>query len=469
MLHISNERINAQDVEKKVYALNTLNTPRSSRVLAYWLIGIFGFFFLCLFLPWQQNVEGTGFVSAFTPKDRPQTVQSAIAGRIEKWNILQEGQRVKKGDTILVMSEIKDEYFDPQLVTRLQEQIQAKQDGIVATETKISALNDNISALQSGLRFKLEQARNKLEQARNKLAMDSAEYVAETINLQIAERQLQAGQRQLAKKDGGDNDVGLISLVDYERRKAKFQETKAKLISLQNKVAVSRNDIINARIELSSINAEYAKEIAKAQSDRSSAVSYLADAEGELAKQRNKLSSVEVRVTNRSIIAPQDGFIVKALKAGVGETVKEGEAIATIQPDMPQKAVEMYVKAMDVPLLQNNRIVRVEFDGWPALQFSGWPSVSVGTFAGRVANIDYVNSKDGKYRVLVIPDPNEEQWPEQLRMGSGVRGFIMLNDVPVWWEIWRQLNGFPPSLQTPTPGLEDSSDKSKEEGKDAKK
>jgi len=123
---------------------------------------------------------------------------------------------------------------------------------------------------------------------------------------------------------------------------------------------------------------------------------------------------------------------------------------------------------MDVPLLQRGRIVRVEFDGWPALQFSGWPSVSVGTFGGRVANIDYVNSSNGKYRVQVVPDPSEEPWPEQLRMGSGARGFIMLNDVPVWWEIWRQLNGFPPSLQTPTPGLEDSSDKANE-GKNEKK
>jgi len=461
MLHISNQRIDGHEVEKKVYSLRTLSTPRSSRVIAYWLVGIFVFSFLCLFLPWQQNVQGTGFVTAFTPKDRPQTVQSVIAGRIEKWYI-QEGQRVATGDTIMVISEIKDEYFDPQILTRLGEQIDAKEDGIAATKNKVKALDENIAALQNALQFKLQQARNKQQQAQYKLQMDSADYEAEKINIEIARRQFKAGENMF--------NAQLISLVDFERRKAKLQETVAKLISLQNKVDVARNEIINARIELSSIGAEYAKEIAKAQSDRSSAVSYLADAEGELAKQRNKLSSVEVRVRNRAVIAPQDGYVVRALKAGVGETLKEGDAVATIQPAKPAKAVELYVKAMDVPLLENGRAVRVEFDGWPALQFSGWPSVSVGTFGGYVANIDYVNSRDGSYRVLVTPD-KDEPWPEQLRMGSGVRGFVMLNDVPVWWEIWRQLNGFPPSLQMATPGIEDSSyqGKGKEEKKDEKK
>ena len=447
MLRISNQKINAQDVEKRVYSLKTLNTPRSGKVLAYWLMGIFVFFFLCLFLPWQQNVQGTGFVTALSPKDRPQTVQTAIAGRIEKW-FVQEGQAIEKGDTILTLSEIKDDYFDPELLTRLGEQIKAKNDGIAATKTKVSALDENIAALQNGLQLKLQQAANKLQQARYKLRIDSADLEAENINLQIAERQFKGGENMY--------NTQLISLVDFERRKGKLQETRAKLISFQNKVMVSRNEIINARVELSSIRAEYAKEIAKAQSDKSSAVSYLADAEGELSKQRNKLSSVEVRVQNRAVVAPQDGFLVKALKAGIGETLKENDAIATIQPAQPAKAVELYVKAMDVPLLQKGRIVRVEFDGWPALQFSGWPSVSVGTFAGRVAVIDYVNSKDGKYRLLITPDATEEEgWPEQLRLGSGVKGFVMLNDVPVWFELWRQLNGFPASLQNPTPGAED--------------
>jgi hypothetical protein len=31
-------------------------------------------------------------------------------------------------------------------------------------------------------------------------------------------------------------------------------------------------------------------------------------------------------------------------------------------------------------------------------------------------------------------------------MGSGTKGWVMLDNVAVWYEIWRQLNGFPASL-----------------------
>ena len=60
--------------------------------------------------------------------------------------------------------------------------------------------------------------------------------------------------------------------------------------------------------------------------------------------------------------------------------------------------------------------------------------------------IHYVNSKPGEFRILVIPDADDEMWPIQLRMGSGTKGWVMLNNVPIWFEIWRQLNGFPASI-----------------------
>jgi hypothetical protein len=105
-------------------------------------------------------------------------------------------------------------------------------------------------------------------------------------------------------------------------------------------------------------------------------------------------------------------------------------------------AVELFVKPIDIPLLSKGRKVRLQFDGWPAIVFSGWPDVSFGTFGGIVSVIDNIDS-NGKYRILVVPDPSDDPWPKQVRVGSGVYGWAMLNDVPIWYEIWRQLNGFP--------------------------
>ncbi|GAB4109195.1 MAG: biotin/lipoyl-binding protein [Thermoflexibacter sp.] len=439
MLGISPKNI----VEDKLYkeklsSTIVLQTPKAAKVLAYWLMGLFLVFFIVLFLPWQQNIRANGEVTALRPQDRPQTVESAIAGRIIQWRVL-EGQFVRKGDTIIQLAEVKEKFFDPNLLLRLKEQIAAKEDGITAYKTKISALSNQILALESGLELSLSKARNKLQQNQFKLISDSTDWEAEKINLKIAEDQL-ARAEEMYKK-------GLIPLTTLEARRLKVQETNAKVISLLNKVLTARNEILNARIELNSLQAEYAEKIAKAQSDLSSARSALAEGEGELAKLTLEYSNMKIRNEQYYLTAPQDGYVVRALKAGIGETIKEGEAIATIMPDNPYTAVALYVKPMDVPLLSIGRKVRLQFEGWPALQFSGWPSVSVGTFGGRIEVIDAVDSKAGKYRILVSPDPEDDPWPVQLRQGSGVLGWAMLDDVPIWFEIWRQLNGFPPSLK----------------------
>lgn len=434
-----NERV-PQEVEKRaLHALGTLPTSRSAKALKNWLLIILGILIIGLFLPWQQNITGYGKVTALNPADRPQTIQSVIPGRIKQWYV-QEGQFVRKGDTILTIAEVKDDYFDPQLAKRLDEQLVAKGQSIEATKRQISAATRQLGNLRNGLTFSLQKARNKVKQARLKLVADSTDLRASEIDYQIAKVQLDRFQSLYDQK-------GLISLTELERRKLKVQETYAKQVSWLNKFLVSKNELINAKVELSSLEAEYGDKISKTEGELANKESYLADAESDYSKLRNKISNTQVRFSNYAVTAPQDAFIVRATKTGIGENIKEGDALVTIQPDVPSLAAEIYVRAMDVPLIQRGRIVRLEFDGWPALQFSGWPSVAVGTFAAEVYSVDQVNMSDGTFRVLVKPVREDRDWPTQLRLGSGVFGWVMLDDVPIWYEIWRQLNGFPPSLK----------------------
>ncbi|MVM36697.1 HlyD family efflux transporter periplasmic adaptor subunit [Spirosoma sp. HMF3257] len=441
MLNLSNQRVDEQLFNH--YPLKTLHKlpqPDAGRRLGRWMIVLLLICLAVLFLPWQQTINGEGSVTALNPQDRPQTIQNAIAGRIERWKI-QEGQAVKKGDTLLVISEIKDDYFDPKLPQRLNEQLGAKQGSLTATGVKISALEDQMTALRTGLVVKLESARNKVRQNQFKVLSDSTDLIATRKNYQIALDRLDRFEK------GYTN--GLFSLTDLETRRLKVQEDNAKVIAQENKLNSSRQELMNARLDLNTIQADYQEKLAKALSDRSSAVSYQAEASGEIAKLQNKISSVDVRRGLYVVRAPQDGYVVRSLKAGIGEMIKEGESIVTLQPANPSVAVELYVRPMDVPLIQQGRMVRLQFDGWPAIQFSGWPSVAVGTFGGEVAVIDAINSVNGKYRLLIKPHPRQgdQPWPKQLRVGSGVFGWVMLDDVPIWYELWRQLNGFPPSLQ----------------------
>ena len=395
---------------------------------------------ITLFLPWTQTISGKGFLTTLKPDQRPQTIQSPIPGRIERWYV-REGDFVKKGDTILHISEIKNEYFDPQLVERTGQQIRAKSLSVNSYQEKVKALNNQVTALIEERRLKLEQSRNKLLQANLKVQSDSIDLEAAKTNISIAERQYDRVVQLQSE--------GLKPVTSVEEKRLKLQEAQAKLISQENKLLASKNEVINAQVEINRVKASYTDKISKAQSEKFTAESNQFDTEAQVTKLQNEFTNYEMRNKLYYILAPQNGFINKALRAGVGETFKEGEQLVGIMPSDYEMAVETFVEPIDLPLIHLEEKVRIQFDGWPAIIFSGWPNVSYGTYGGEVVAIETFISSNGKYRVLVAPDPDDHPWPVDLRVGSGANTLALLEDVPIWFELWRQLNGFPPNYYQP--------------------
>ena len=404
-------------------------------LLSFAIIGL-----IVLFLPWTQNIQGEGFLTTLDPQHRPQTIQSPIPGRIEKWYV-REGDYVRAGDTILFMSEVKNEYFDPRLIERTGMQIEAKSMSVTSYQEKVRALQNQIEALKNEQQLKLKQARNKLIQANLKVKSDSIDLEAARTNISIAERQYNR-TTQLQEE-------GLKAVTDVETKKLKLQETQAKLISQENKLLASKNEVINAEVEIGRIQAEYMDKISKAQSDLYTAQSSQFDSEAQVTKLENEYANYERRSEMHYIRAPQNGFINKAMQAGLGETFKEGDELVNIMPSDYDMAVETFVDPIDLPLMHLGEKIRIQFDGWPVIIFSGWPNVSYGTYGGEVVAIETFISPNGKYRILVAPDPQDHPWPEDLRVGSGANTIALLEDVPIWFELWRQLNGFPPNYYQP--------------------
>ncbi|MFM7217980.1 MAG: HlyD family secretion protein [Bacteroidota bacterium] len=431
--------------EDSFRSIGLIRDTRHALKFARVSIGFFALLFIALFLPWTQNIRSNGSMTTYLPQDRPQSIQSIIAGRVEKWYV-QEGQFVKKGDTIVRLSEIKEKFMDPRLIERLDDQIKAKENSQSSTSGKVSSLAKQIDALQKEKRLSVEKARNKLRQAELKQISDSADVRAAVADLEIAKAQARRSDSLLSK--------GLLPVTEQERRNLKLQESKAKIVMAENKLLAAKNEVINAEIELSSLDAEYTNKISKAESELNASLSYLYETQSEIAKLNIEFSSMAIRSGYYFVKAPQDGYVVQAKVSGLGETVSEGDVICSIMPSSPQLAIQLYVQPMDIPLLEKGRKVRIQFDGWPALVFSGWPGTSFGTFGGIVKVIDNFDTQ-GRYRILVVPDPDDIAWPEQLRVGSGAFGWIMLKDVPIWYELWRQFNGFPPDY------LEKQPDKSK--------
>lgn len=439
MLNISRNSVETKINTSQFSAFQNVYHPWLSKALASWLIGFLFIVIIIMFLPWTQNIQVNGNVTSLRPQDRAQTVHATIPGRIEKWYV-REGEYVNKGDTILFLSEIKSEYFDPSLLERTQEQLKAKEFSVQSYQEKVSALDAQIAALEKNQTLKIEQTENKLEQAYLKVQADSVAYELEKQNYDIAEVRLKRFENLYAQ--------GIESLAKLESRKLKFQELQNKLIEKRNKLLVTRQDLINSKIELNTVENEFRDKISKARSDKSSALSSQFSSSADVAKLKNQYSNYEQRAGFYYIIAPQEGYITQVIKSGIGETVKEGEAVVTFIPGDLQLAVELFVEPIDLPLVSVGDEVRLQFDGWPVLVFNGWPNIYFGVFDGKVVAIDNITSGNGRYRILIGPDADKNQhpWPEQLRMGSGARGIALLNEVPVWYELWRQLNSFPPDM-----------------------
>jgi multidrug resistance efflux pump len=426
-----------QLLREDFWALKFVSKERSSKKI----IRVFYVFFLLslilMFIPWTQNVQSNGKLITLRPEQRPQTINTIIAGRIEKWYV-KDGDIVNKGDTLLFISEVKDGYFDPKLVERTINQLRAKEQSVKTYGDKVVSLDNRIDALIESGKLKLQQAQIKLKQTRLKIISDSIDYQVAKNNYDIAKDQFERFER-LTKE-------GLKSQTELEIRKVSMQRAQGGMISAQQKLLQSRNDIIDAKVELSSIEAKYRDEISKAESDKFSAITSMYETEVDVTKLQTQSANYSIRNGMYVITAPQDGVVTRVIQSGIGETVKQGEQILTIMPKVYDLAVEMYIRPMDLPLMHQGQKVRLQFDGWPAIVFSGWPNTSYGTYGGEVFAVDNFAQEDGTFRVLISPDTSDYSWPKALRVGGGTNSMILLKNVPIWYELWRIINGFPPDF-----------------------
>ena len=439
MLNISKKNPITENIDQYSTVKSLANRPHYkilNKIIVYVsLIGV-----IILFLPWTQNISGSGAVTTLKPNQRPQTIQSAIAGRIEKWYV-QEGDYVKKGDTILFISEIKEDYFDPNLVQNTKSQVDAKKMAGQSYSGKVTSLEAQINAIENERVLKLQQAQNKIRQSLLKVKSDSMDLEAVKTQIKIANTQF---NRSVTL-----NKEGLKPLTDVEEKRLKLQEVEAKIITQENKLLASKNELINAKVEINRISAEYAEKASKARSDQFTALSSQYDTEAQVNKLQNQYVNYQIRNGMYYIKAPQDGYVNRAIQSGIGETIKEGTQIVSIMPAKYDIAVETYVSPTDLPLIHKGEKVRIWFDGWPTIVFSGWPNMSYGTFGGKIVAIENFISPNGKFRVLIAPDEKEDAWPKQISIGSGAQTLALLDNVPIWFELWRTLNGFPPNYYQP--------------------
>ena len=428
-----------EETGKKYSAYNSIySVDIESRIKnIFW--GLFIVLIFILFVPWTQNINTSGIVTTQFQEQRPQQINSIIPGKIIKWWV-KEGDFVQKGDTIVELADTKDDYLDPRLIERTNDQLTAKKQKVDFYDNKITNIKGQLIAIEEGFKLKQAAIKNKIQQLERKILIDSAELAAANVDLQVGTNQYNRAGKML-------ND-GIISLVDYERRTQSFNKAKAGFQEKQQKFLNTKQDVLIARIELNTLKQDVNDKLFKLKGDIANSNTEKSTVIAEVAKNENELSNYRIRGSQKWLLAPQTGQIIKAKKAGINEIVKEGEMIVEIVPNSFLYAVELFVKPMDLALINKGQDVRLQFDGYPAIVFSGWPNSSYGTFAGKISAIETNRNENGQFRVLIIPDQKEKNWPSNLKIGTGAQGFALLNDVPIWYELWRQLNGFPPDFYT---------------------
>ncbi|PCC71161.1 HlyD family secretion protein [Nannocystis exedens] len=381
-------------------------------------------------VPWQQSVPGQGRVIAYAPLDRQSSIEAPIDGRLQTWHV-EEGSHVKAGDPI---ADISDN--DPEILGRLERERMAIESRRVAAQSaveiaraKISALELSEAAQSSSADLRTKMGRDRLDAAQR--AVDAAVSAEETARL------------NLTRTEALFNE-GLASERELELAKLEAATSSANLDTARASLKAAEREIGVLDSDAEAIETSARASIEEARSA-------LTDAESNLAAADADLVQLEVRFARQrrmKIVAPRDGTVLKLVGRHGTDMVAAGDVIATFVPDMGTTAVELWASGSDGPLISAGRKVRLQFEGWPAVQFVGWPSVAVGTFGGVVVFVDAMAAEDGRYRVVVLPDPEDLPWPESrwLRQGVRVNGWVLLERVRLGFEMWRQINGFPPAL-----------------------
>jgi adhesin transport system membrane fusion protein len=408
--------------------------PQRAALVAKLLVAVFvSFSVAALLAPWTQNIQGKGRVLAYAPDQRQQPIEATISGRVEKW-FVQEGSQVRKGDPIVELTD-----NDESILERLGAERSAVEVRREAQAQRVETLRGRIDSIRRSQR---------------------AEITGAEANIQIAQRGVQAADQELnaARAELETNELnfrrqqdlfddGLASRREFELAELAIRQSRAKVASANAKLQAARDKLAQSRASLNRV-------IASTEAEIESAEAALQSAETDVATTNASLARLDVGISRQqaqTVKAPIDGTILRIVGRLGGEQVNRGEVLAILVPQTKDRAVELYVDGNDAALVKPGSPVRLQFEGWPAVQFSGWPSVAVGTFGGKVAFIDAADDGRGDFRIVVVPDHEDGPWPapSYLRQGVLAKGWVLLNQVSLGFEIWRQFNGFPPTTTPP--------------------
>jgi multidrug efflux pump subunit AcrA (membrane-fusion protein) len=272
----------------------------------------------------------------------------------------------------------------------------------------------------------------------------------QTINALVTGRIEEWYVRDGARVAKGDP---IVRIIDIDPQLIQRLEAEVRQVELQ--LEASRSAMATAQIDERRMRELFEAGLAPRR-DYEQAMIRIQDMRGKIASDEAALVRARTNLSRQAVqivTAPRDGFIQRVQAGDAATFVRAGDMLAMFVPETRERVIEVFIVGRDVALVQKGAKARIMFEGWPAVQFSGWPAVAVGTFGGEVLSVDQASQADGRFRVLIREDASDgHPWPEErfVRFGAKAQAWVLLNTVPVGYEIWRQLNTFPPELPNPS-------------------
>ncbi|WP_373030510.1 HlyD family secretion protein [Sulfurovum sp.] len=405
--------------------------PVVNRIWSVSLIIIL-FFIVILFLPWRQTIDGEGILIAHDPIERVQPISAPIDGFIDTFYV-SENEHVQKGMKLFDMIDPDKDYKTR--VYKMKEDFEQQAQNI---EDELISLKKNKVSLVTQKKIRIELFNKRYRQAEEELKSLQLKYKAEKKNYEVALKQFTRIKQLYSQK--------IESKQNYENAENRYINANTQFNKIEIDIGVQKRNLTIIEQEENQFIEEIENQIRTLENSMLSAETRLNILKRDYEKHLTEIARYETS----SVVSKKDGYVMRILENDKSTYIKKGQPIMRFSPDVNVGSILLRVSDFNMPLVKEGLSVRIRFHGWPVLHIAGWPGIRFGTFGGIIKKVDPVLHEQGFYYAYVVEDP-KEPWPshEELRMGTNATAWIALSTVPIWYELWRLMNAFPPKMVTP--------------------
>lgn len=364
-----------------------LSQPLSTRVLVATLFAVIALAGVWVTLGTYARVETVpGVLITDIPSAKVMPAQNGTISELD----VQEGQRVKAGDRLLVVNSQRETGTGGDVAGRSLVTVDARRE---LSEAQVA----------------LAESRAIAERSRLDAVISGAESRAASLRDQISiQEEVVASNREMFAQLEGVMARGFVSRSEYERRRQTLLSSQQALSSLRQQLSGSLAEARQAQSQLAATDIEAAEGISRIQEG-------LQSLNAEEARLQGEQSYV--------IVAPIAGRVT-ALTTGLGRPATPGRPLMVIVPDDATLKAELYAPSRAIGFVEPGKETRLLYDAFPYQRF--------GSFAGRVSSISRIAIdpresdipfviEEPVYRVIVdLNQQGIEAYGEELTLQPGM-------------------------------------------------